>query len=160
VKEYLNPALVTKMLIKTEEPAHVAKKVKDLEKDKRFEKLQQELFEQKMISGSLRRQLVEMKETQEKRSKELKTMMSDMMATRKPLSDENRFLIRVYEERGMVGQSDKREMVGGIRWIESERIREIGGIGDGIAIERERGGGVVVVREGDNWFLFNQTYSL
>ena len=130
-------------MIKTEELAHVAKKVKDPEKDKRFEKLQQELFEPKMILESLRRQLVETKETQEKRSEELKTMMSDMMAMRKPLSDENRFLIRVYEERGMVGQSDKRETVGGRRWIESERIREIGGIGDRIAIERERGSGLL-----------------
>jgi len=36
-----------------------------------------------MISESLGRQLAEMKETQEKRSEEHKTMMSDMMAMMK-----------------------------------------------------------------------------
>jgi len=39
VKEYLNPTLITKMLIKIEEPAPKARKVKDYEEDKRFEKL-------------------------------------------------------------------------------------------------------------------------
>jgi len=36
LKEDLNPSLITKMLIKSEEPAPEAKKVKDPKEDKRF----------------------------------------------------------------------------------------------------------------------------
>jgi len=76
-------------------------KKKDPEEDKRVEKLQQELFEQNMVSEGLRRQLAELKEEQrssqeaqakrsedlerivKKKSEDLKATMSDMMAMMK-----------------------------------------------------------------------------
>jgi len=76
-------------------------KMQDLEEEKKVQKLQEELFELKLISESLRRQIAEMKEEQKaiqeaqakrpaalentvkKQSEELKAMMTDMMAMMK-----------------------------------------------------------------------------
>ena len=62
VKEGLNISWITQMLINFEKQVEKDMKMKDSKEDKKFEKLQQELFNQKMISEPLRRQLNEVKQ--------------------------------------------------------------------------------------------------
>jgi len=64
VKEDLDTSWITKVFIKSQEPALKEKKMKDPDEEKKVEKLQEALFEQKLISESLTRQLAEMKEEQ------------------------------------------------------------------------------------------------
>jgi len=101
VKEDVNPSWITKKFIKTDKPTLEEVKKQDPEESKRVQLLQQELFEQKMISTALRRQMAELKEqhraseeaqarrsealeeTVKKQPEDLKAMMTDMMAMMK-----------------------------------------------------------------------------
>jgi hypothetical protein len=68
VKSGLDTSWITQILVKSEKPVLKALKIKDPEEEKKVEKLQKELFEQKLIFESLRRQLAEMKEEQKHQS--------------------------------------------------------------------------------------------
>lgn len=90
VREDLNTSWLTQVKVK---PAIlILKKLKqDPEQDKRVKKLEQELFDQKMLTEALKRQMAKMKEeykareealeeTVKKQSEDLKAIMMDMMA--------------------------------------------------------------------------------
>ena len=101
VKEDVNPSWITKKFIKTDKPTLEEVKKQDPEESKRVQLLQQELFEQKMISTALRRQMAELKEqhraseeaqarrsealeeTVKKQPEDLKAMMTDMITMMK-----------------------------------------------------------------------------
>jgi DNA repair exonuclease SbcCD ATPase subunit len=101
VKEDLDTSWLTQVFIKPQKPVIKELKKQDPEEDKKVEKLQQELFEQKMLTEALKRQMAEMKEEQKareeaqarrsealeetvkKQSEDLKAMMIDMMTMMK-----------------------------------------------------------------------------
>jgi len=62
VRSGLDTSWITQVLVKPEKPVLKALKMKEPEEEKFVEKLQEELFEQKVVSETLRRQLAEMKE--------------------------------------------------------------------------------------------------
>jgi len=62
IKEYLNTSWLTQMFVQPQVPILEKLKKQDPEEDKKVEKLQQELFEQKMIIEALKKQMAEMKE--------------------------------------------------------------------------------------------------
>jgi len=106
VKEGLDTSSITQMFVNSEKQVVTDLKMKDPEEDKKVEKLQEELFEQKLISKYLKRQLAEVKEEQKailegqakrledientvkKQFEELKAMMSDMRAMMKKLQQQ------------------------------------------------------------------------
>lgn len=67
IKEDLDTSWLTQVYVMPQIPVHEKLKKQDHEKDKRVEKLQQELFEQKMISEALKKQMAGMKEEQKAR---------------------------------------------------------------------------------------------
>jgi hypothetical protein len=101
VKEDLDTSWLTQVFIKPQNPVIKELKKQDPEEDKKVEKLQQELFEQKMLTKALKRQMAEMKEEQKaheeaqarrsealeeavkKQSEDLKAMIIDMMTMMK-----------------------------------------------------------------------------
>jgi len=64
VKSGFDTSWITKMFINLEKVVLKSLNIEDPEEMKLMEKLQRDLFEQKMVSKDLRRQLVELKEEQ------------------------------------------------------------------------------------------------
>jgi len=101
VKENLDTSWLTQVKVKPQIPILEKLKKQDPEQNKRVGKLQQELFEQNMLTKALKRQMNEMKEeykareeaqarksealeeTVKKQSEDLKAMRMDMMVVMK-----------------------------------------------------------------------------
>jgi len=97
IKEDLDTSWLTQVYVNPQIKVLEKLNNQGLEEDKRAEKLQQELFDQKMITEALKKQMADMKEEQKareeaqakrsealeeivkKQSEDLKAMMADMM---------------------------------------------------------------------------------